>query len=218
MSAKCRDQFLVQSALISPNYDFVNLNEFWNRKEQVLHKHKLRVKWLPVEGQPSDKEGPSAAATKSPSADENPEPDDAPAILKLVSLNPARAFEFNRPLTVQTKQTLTITNNSAQPVAFKVYTVRPSTGRIEPGRSAGTTVSYITVTRLPMLEEPPMSTQCKDKFLIQSAFISPAQCHLTPFQFWCDKDVVIHEQKLCVKWLAATGQDIEGEGESRGKG
>lgn len=46
------------------------------------------------------------------------------------------------PLTILVKRTLSVTNNNAHPIAFKVkttapkqYCVRPNSGRIEPGET-----------------------------------------------------------------------------------
>ena len=69
---------------------------------------------------------------------------------------------------------MSIHNPNHQPVAFKVkttapkqYCVRPNSGRVEPGETI-----EILVLLQPLAQEPPPHAKCKDKFLVQSAFIS----------------------------------------------
>ena len=67
------------------------------------------------------------------------------------------------------------------------YCVRPNSGRIDPGESVevqgivSSLPSHILHVRpaLPVLlqpmEDPPLTVKCKDKFLVQSTFITPAR-------------------------------------------
>ena len=91
-----------------------------------------------------------------------------------------------------------VANTNSQPVAFKVkttapkqYCVRPNSGRIEPGErvevqgknTSGFASQYSSadicllslcaVLLQPMKEEPAPGTKCRDKFLVQSAIITP---------------------------------------------
>ncbi|KAF7968458.1 hypothetical protein HWV62_30543 [Athelia sp. TMB] len=129
-----------------------------------------------------------------------------------VSLTPSSALGFNRPLTVLVKRTLTVTNNNAQPVAFKVkttapklYCVRPNSGRIEPGESVD-----VSVMLQPMKEEPPISAKCKDKFLIQSTLITSDKETLPLHDIWNvpegGEEAKVHQQKLRVVYLPPEGQ------------
>jgi len=137
-----------------------------------------------------------------------------------VSLTPSSALGFNRPLTVLVKRTLTVTNNNAQPVAFKVkttapklYCVRPNSGRIEPGESVD-----VAVMLQPMKEEPPTAAKCKDKFLIQSTLITSEKETLPLHDIWNVPDgaeeAKVHQQKLRVVYLPPEGQTVEEEDES----
>ena len=74
----------------------------------------------------------------------------------------------------------------------QLYCVRPNAGRIEPNQAVdvlgahadagGSVFAHAAgaVMLLPMKEDPPMSTKCKDKFLVQSTIISPDKDHLPP--------------------------------------
>jgi vesicle-associated membrane protein-associated protein A len=62
---------------------------------------------------------------------------------------------------------------------------------------------------LPMKEDPPLSTKCKDKFLVQSTAITPDKDHLPPPEVWTagpgEAPPEIHQQKIKVAWLASEG-------------
>lgn len=129
-----------------------------------------------------------------------------------VHLIPNNALGFNRPFTQLVKKTLTITNNNALPVAFKVkttapklYCVRPNSGRIEPGESV-----EVSVMLQPMKEEPLLSIKCKDKFLIQSTLITPEKETKDLQDIWnvaggTGEEWKVHQHKLRVVYLPAEG-------------
>ncbi|CAE7192054.1 unnamed protein product [Rhizoctonia solani] len=134
-----------------------------------------------------------------------------------VLLNPSNQLGFNRPLTQIVRRTLTITNHNDQPVAFKVkttapklYCVRPNSGVIEPGDSVD-----VAVLLQAMREDPPLSTKCKDKFLVQSMIIPQDRLHLTPHEMWQfgdgEKPPQVQQQKIKVAYLPAEGQVLEEE-------
>ncbi|KAF8194144.1 Alpha/Beta hydrolase protein [Pholiota molesta] len=92
-----------------------------------------------------------------------------------ISLNPSNTLDFKRPLMTLVKRSLTITNNNAQAIAFKVkttapklYCTIPNSGRVEPGESIN-----VSVMLQALKEEPPLDTKCKDKFVILSTIITP---------------------------------------------
>ncbi|KAF9533171.1 PapD-like protein [Crepidotus variabilis] len=137
-----------------------------------------------------------------------------------VQLNPSNALGFRRPLTSLVKRSLTITNNNAQPVAFKVkttapklYCVRPNSGRVEPGESVD-----VSVMLQALKEEPPLNTKCKDKFLIQSTLITPDKETLPLADIWASPETneegKVFQQKLRVTYLPAEGQVLEEEDEN----
>ncbi|KAJ1303117.1 hypothetical protein OPQ81_011318 [Rhizoctonia solani] len=134
-----------------------------------------------------------------------------------VQLNPSNQLGFNRPLTQIVRRTLSVTNHNDQPVAFKVkttapklYCVRPNSGVIEPGDSVD-----VAVLLQAMREDPPLSTKCKDKFLVQSMIIPQDRLHLTPHEMWQfgddEKQPQVHQQKIKVVYLPAEGQVLEEE-------
>jgi hypothetical protein len=141
-----------------------------------------------------------------------------------VHLIPNNALGFNRPFTQLVKQVLTITNKNAQPVAFKVkttapklYCVRPNSGRIEPGESVD-----VSVMLQPMKDEPPLSSKCKDKFLIQSTLITPEKETRDLQEFWnaqagAGDEWKVYQQKLRVVYLPPEGQTVEEEDEGHGE-
>ncbi|OBZ71443.1 Uncharacterized protein C17C9.12 [Grifola frondosa] len=132
-----------------------------------------------------------------------------------VSLNPGTALGFNRPLTQHVRRSLAITNNNAQPVAFKVkttapklYCVRPNSGRVEPGETV-----EVQVMLQAMKEEPALSAKCKDKFLIQSTAITPEKESMSLQDIWNDGSEEVHSQKLRVVYLPPEGQTVPEEEE-----
>jgi len=132
-----------------------------------------------------------------------------------VALHPSAALGFHRPFTQLAKRSLTITNNNALPVAFKVkttapklYCVRPNSGRLEPGQSV-----EVSVMLQAMKEEPPPNARCKDKFLIQSTVITPEKETMTLQDIWAvpegaDDTNKVHQQKLKVVYLPPEGQPL----------
>ncbi|WVQ76443.1 hypothetical protein IAR50_006110 [Cryptococcus sp. DSM 104548] len=134
-----------------------------------------------------------------------------------VELSPATQLGFPRPFTSITKRTLYIHNPHSYPVAFKVkttapkqYSVRPNSGRIEPGDSVD-----VHIMLQPMAEEPPAHAKCKDKFLVQSAFIHADDEVRSLSQMWTlleqTNKAGIEEKKLKVVFLAPEGQ-ADGQG------
>jgi len=128
-----------------------------------------------------------------------------------VELAPSSQLGFHRPLTQLVKRTLSVANTNSQPVAFKVkttapkqYCVRPNSGRIEPGERV-----EVQVLLQPMKEEPAAGTKCRDKFLVQSAIITPDRETRTLQELWstieaeakAGHDGLIHEQKIRCAFL-----------------
>jgi len=98
-----------------------------------------------------------------------------------VELTPNNALGFHRPLTSTVKRTLTVSNPNDAPIVFKVkttapkqYCVRPNSGRVEPGERV-----EVQVLLQPFKEDPPASTKCKDKFLVQSAIVAGDHLNLS---------------------------------------
>ncbi|KAG6837190.1 hypothetical protein H0H93_013417 [Arthromyces matolae] len=60
LNFKCKDKFLIQSTLITPEKETMNLSDIWNvtdnTEEGKVHQHKLRVTFLPAEGQALEEE------------------------------------------------------------------------------------------------------------------------------------------------------------------
>jgi len=70
---------------------------------------------------------------------------------------------------------------------IQLYCVRPNSGRVEPGESVDVSGKRVaaassiilnsfllsSVMLQPLKEEPPLNSKCKDKFLVQSTFITP---------------------------------------------
>ncbi|WOO79643.1 putative protein [Vanrija pseudolonga] len=126
-----------------------------------------------------------------------------------VILSPPSQLGFPRPLTVVVKRSLFIHNPHSSPVAFKVkttapkqYCVRPNQGRVEPGENV-----EVQIVLQPLPADPPPHAKCKDKFLVQSAFISPdEEMHSLP-ELWATVEkgnkAAISEQKIRCIYLAA---------------
>ncbi|BEJ04709.1 hypothetical protein CcaverHIS641_0205260 [Cutaneotrichosporon cavernicola] len=126
-----------------------------------------------------------------------------------VNLSPQNQLGFPRPLTQIVKRSLLIHNPNSQPVAFKVkttapkqYCVRPNQGRVEPGENV-----EVQIVLQALAADPPPHAKCKDKFLVQSAFIPPdEEMHSLP-EMWAQVErtnkASIHEQKIRCAYLSA---------------
>ncbi|ORX34575.1 PapD-like protein [Kockovaella imperatae] len=126
-----------------------------------------------------------------------------------VELNPSSQLGFPRPLTQLVKRSMTIHNPNSSPIAFKVkttapkqYVVRPNSGRVE----AGETLEVLVLLQ-PLSSEPPPHAKCKDKFLVQSAFISPDEEMKSLAEMWSETEKnnksAIKEQKIKCAYLPA---------------
>ncbi|QLL31575.1 hypothetical protein HG536_0B04390 [Torulaspora globosa] len=85
----------------------------------------------------------------------------------LVDISPD-LLEYKPPFTEQSTEYATITNNSDQPIAFKVkttapkfYCVRPNAAVVAPGESV-----KVQVILLGLAKEPAEDFKCRDKFLV----------------------------------------------------
>lgn len=69
LSAKCRDKFLVQSTIITPELETTNLTDIWPQIEKenksAIHEQKIRCAFLPAATVPvaEEDEGPGSAIT-----------------------------------------------------------------------------------------------------------------------------------------------------------
>ncbi|KAH9912679.1 PapD-like protein [Epithele typhae] len=77
-NAKCKDKFLIQSTVISPDKEAMSLQEMWNVEGDEVHSQKIRVVYLPPEGQTVPEEDESHANMSSllsvPGQDVSPSP------------------------------------------------------------------------------------------------------------------------------------------------
>lgn len=117
-------------------------------------------------------------------------------------------LSFQRPFTVEVAQTLTIKNPNSTPIAFKVkttapkqYCVRPNAGRIEPGQDFN-----VSVLLQAMKQDVSNDAKCRDKFLVQSAPITPDKefSSIASVLETTDKSLV-QDRKIRVNWLAPAG-------------
>ncbi|KAJ7366946.1 PapD-like protein [Mycena albidolilacea] len=69
LNAKCKDKFLIQSTLITPGKEAMSLAEIWSSpdagEDGKVHQQKLRVVYLPAEGQTLVEEDEEGQATQS---------------------------------------------------------------------------------------------------------------------------------------------------------
>lgn len=135
-----------------------------------------------------------------------------------IELTPSTQLGFPRPFTSVVKRTLLIHNPNYHPVAFKVkttapkqYSVRPNSGRVEAGESV-----EVHIMLQPLAQEPPPHAKCKDKFLVQSAFITPDEEMHSLAELWSQLEKTnkgaISEQKLKVVYLPAEGGSTNNQG------
>jgi len=125
-----------------------------------------------------------------------------------ITIYPSSTLGFHRPFTSAVTRTLTISNNNAKPVLFKVkttaplevYYVTPNPGRVEPGQSV-----EVQFMQQAMKEEPPLGVRCKDKFLIQSTIITPEMERLSPYGIWNTAVGDNQSQEIRVAYLPPEG-------------
>ncbi|CDS12875.1 hypothetical protein LRAMOSA05059 [Lichtheimia ramosa] len=103
-----------------------------------------------------------------------------------LQLEPSHLLSFERPLTRMVKNHLTLENTGSEPIIFKVkttapklYCVRPNVGRVDPHSKVQVEV-YLQAFK----EEPPLEKPCKDKFLILSASVDPADATADLHSTW----------------------------------
>ena len=135
-----------------------------------------------------------------------------------VEISPSAQLGFPRPLTQVVKRSLFLTNSNSQPVAFKVkttapkqYCVRPNSGRLEAGERV-----EVQVLLQPLKEEPPMQAKCRDKFLIQSAIITPEKETVPIAEFWVQQETqkdAIAEHKIRCVYLPPSSETVPEENE-----
>lgn len=87
--------------------------------------------------------------------------------MSLVEIKPD-VLEYKPPFTEQATEYVTITNNSEEPIAFKVkttapkfYCVRPNAAVVAPGENV-----QIQIIFLGLPKEPEVDFKCRDKFLV----------------------------------------------------
>ncbi|KAJ3514100.1 hypothetical protein NLJ89_g2579 [Agrocybe chaxingu] len=142
--------------------------------------------------------------------------------MDILSLSPNATLDFVGPFTQAIKPTvqLAITNSTGNTLHFrikttapKLYAARPGVGKIRKWESV---VVYITLHGL--VEEPPASLKCKDKFLIQAFTVTSDQEHLDGKELWelAYKDaseIHVHQRKLRVVYLPPGEAPASAEGE-----
>jgi len=69
LNTKCKDKFLIQSTIITPEKEALPVNAIWSspdvNDEGKVHQQKLRVTYLPAEGQTLEEEDENLVATAS---------------------------------------------------------------------------------------------------------------------------------------------------------
>ncbi|KAF9013237.1 PapD-like protein [Cyathus striatus] len=69
LNAKCKDKFLIQSTVITPEKETLPLSEIWvaqdTNDDKQVYQQKLRVAYLPAEGQTLEEEDESGAVNQS---------------------------------------------------------------------------------------------------------------------------------------------------------
>ena len=95
--------------------------------------------------------------------------------------------------------------------APKQYCVRPNSGRLEAGERV-----EVQVLLQPLKEEPPMQAKCRDKFLIQSAIITPEKETVPIAEFWVQQETqkdAIAEHKIRCVYLPPSSETVPEENE-----
>ncbi|KAK4435020.1 Vesicle-associated protein 1-1 [Sesamum alatum] len=121
---------------------------------------------------------------------------------KLLHIEP-QELKFLFELRKQASCTIRLTNNSRNPVAFKVmttnpqkYCVRPNIGIVSPRSSCDVTVTM----RAP--KEVPPNMECKEKFLIKSVVMSPDASIEATRRLFHERGLLVEECKLRVLYIS----------------
>lgn len=90
LGAKCKDKFMIQSTLITPKKETLPVTDIWSGDSpEDVHSHKIRVAYLPPEGQTVPEEDePQAPA---------PQPEDEPSGITVFNTAPQRQQNGHAP-------------------------------------------------------------------------------------------------------------------------
>ncbi|CAH9084914.1 unnamed protein product [Cuscuta epithymum] len=182
---QCNDKFLIQSTIVPHEKmeDTIISEMFMKYKAKYIHENKLKVLlisppespvWQPVNGVLKEyfPDNSSTLNEKLQIGVENlPPPHEVTEMMGLVIIQPLD-LKFTFELRKQSSCSVTLTNTTAQCVAFKVkttppkkYCIRPNIGIIKPN----STINLIVTMQAQ--RTTPADMQCKDKFLIQSTIV-----------------------------------------------
>ncbi|KNE70340.1 hypothetical protein AMAG_14479 [Allomyces macrogynus ATCC 38327] len=122
-----------------------------------------------------------------------------------IKLDPPVRLSFQRPFTNGCTVTLAITNRDDATVAFKVkttalkqYCVRPNSGTIGPREAM-----KLDIILQPTTADLPLGFKCKDRFLVQSIKLMPAELSMPLADLWAKvekerKDELQYRKLYCV--------------------
>lgn len=123
-------------------------------------------------------------------------------------------LEYKSPLTEQSTEYATISNNSAETIAFKVkttapkyYCVRPNAAVVAPGETV-----QIQVIFLGLPEEPSVDAKCRDKFLVITLPAPHDLGEKTVAEAWAELEAEFGSQavskKIKVKYVAREEPEV----------
>ncbi|KAL6940315.1 hypothetical protein ACO0QE_004213 [Hanseniaspora vineae] len=128
-----------------------------------------------------------------------------------ITIEPS-VLEFKSPLTEQSTEYITITNNSDEAIAFKVKTTAPKYYCVRPNAAlvaAGEEVK-VQIILLGLAEEPKADHKCKDKFLVIT-LPAPYELNNTSVsEVWSQLEAEFKDQsiskKIKVKYVVDSGK------------
>ncbi|KAL6937887.1 hypothetical protein ACO0RG_004412 [Hanseniaspora osmophila] len=128
-----------------------------------------------------------------------------------ITIEPS-VLEFKSPLTEQSTEHITITNNSDEAIAFKVKTTAPKYYCVRPNAAlvaAGEEVK-VQIILLGLAEEPSVDHKCKDKFLVIT-LPAPYELNNTSVsEVWSQLEAEFKDQsiskKIKVKYVVDTAK------------
>ncbi|KAF9476541.1 PapD-like protein [Pholiota conissans] len=225
LDAKCKDKFLIQTAVITPEMESMSIPDIlsvpMSKEEGRVLEKRLRIKYLTRQNVSADKYAHKLSVCTSSQDVLRDEQQGELWVLpsgitdELVSLFPSHNLTFRRPLTENTECLLIITNKMEDPVAFKIkpthpelYCTRPNSSRLEPAESINVSITLQKFEDLPV-----DTTKCKDMFLVLSTVITPDKRNTILQDIWNNPDMQeehkIVRQKLGVVYLPAEKQADE---------
>ncbi|KJA13641.1 hypothetical protein HYPSUDRAFT_49730 [Hypholoma sublateritium FD-334 SS-4] len=210
LDAKCKDRFSIQLATVTPEREELSIDDVFKsarENDEPDYHHNIRVTYLPAEGlSPEELVKYSAGVAQLIPGEK-------------FSVYPTTALCFRRPLwrPENLRGYIAMTNIYTLPLAFrimftpaeniKMYSVKPSSGKLESGQRL-----EIKVVRQPVEKDPTLEDECIDVFGFLCTIIDPKE-NLELIDIWkrAEEQGAIFQKELRVRFIPWRGLTPEEE-------